>query len=305
MGAAARVPGWGMSCRSPRSERGASTSHMCWARGQRSSSGHGRPSACALGRAGPRVQLSARTGDGFPARRGSRCTCGPSGSGTRRGASAAIYGFDLPVVMGRRDHTPRHRRNCQQCDAAVVGDEPHMILSVQQCSTFATRIRTCSGTGNPWVSSSTRQTRLLSWILSLLVSTASSRVISLAEGFEGFLPRGWHPFSPSGLATGCKGSKLLPLHGVTLISLHDSVIFGSQRLVYAYSQGKSSPARLPQNADRLAVEASSTHHLRPAPSHSVACSAVGDLEPEPQVGQQPPRRGCLANSAWYRMHAMA
>ena len=34
----------------------------------------------------------------------------------------------LPVVMGRRDHTPRHRRHCQQCDAAVVGDERHMIL---------------------------------------------------------------------------------------------------------------------------------------------------------------------------------
>ena len=32
----------------------------------------------------------------------------------------------LPVVMGRRDHAPRHRRHCQQCDAAVVGDERHM-----------------------------------------------------------------------------------------------------------------------------------------------------------------------------------
>jgi len=82
--------GWGMSCRSARSERGASTCNMCLACGQRSSSGHGRPSACALGHAGPRVQLSARTLS-FPARRGSRCTCGFSGSGTRRGASAAIY----------------------------------------------------------------------------------------------------------------------------------------------------------------------------------------------------------------------
>ncbi len=34
----------------------------------------------------------------------------------------------LPVVMGRRDHTLRHRRHCQQCDAAVVGDERHMIF---------------------------------------------------------------------------------------------------------------------------------------------------------------------------------
>jgi len=34
----------------------------------------------------------------------------------------------LPVVMGRRDHTPRHRRHCQQCDAAVVGDKRHMIF---------------------------------------------------------------------------------------------------------------------------------------------------------------------------------
>ncbi len=34
----------------------------------------------------------------------------------------------LPVVMGRRDHTPRHRRHCQQCDAAGVGDERHMIF---------------------------------------------------------------------------------------------------------------------------------------------------------------------------------
>jgi len=123
--------GWGMSCRSARSERGASTCNMCLACGQRSSSGHGRPSACALGHAGPRVQLSARTLS-FPARRGSRCTCGFSGSGTRRGASAAIYVSSgcstLPVVMGRRDHTPRHRRHCQQCDPAVVGDERHMIV---------------------------------------------------------------------------------------------------------------------------------------------------------------------------------
>ena len=34
----------------------------------------------------------------------------------------------LPVVLGRRDHTPRHRRHCQQRDAAVVGDERHMIF---------------------------------------------------------------------------------------------------------------------------------------------------------------------------------
>ncbi len=52
--------GWGTNCRSARSERGASTCNVCWACGQRSSSGHGRSSACALGRAGPRVQLSAR-----------------------------------------------------------------------------------------------------------------------------------------------------------------------------------------------------------------------------------------------------
>jgi len=53
---------------------------------------------CALGRAGPRVQLSARIGEDFPARRGSRCACGSSGSGTRRGASAAIYGLDLAAA---------------------------------------------------------------------------------------------------------------------------------------------------------------------------------------------------------------
>jgi len=39
-----------------------------------------------------------------------------------------LCGSTLPVVMGRRDHTPRHRRHCQQCDAAVVGDERHMIF---------------------------------------------------------------------------------------------------------------------------------------------------------------------------------
>ncbi len=31
-------------------------------------------------------------------RRGSRCACGSSGSGTRRGASAAIYGLDLAAA---------------------------------------------------------------------------------------------------------------------------------------------------------------------------------------------------------------
>ena len=43
--------GWGMSCRSARSERDASTCNVCWACRQSSSSGHGRPSSCSLGRA--------------------------------------------------------------------------------------------------------------------------------------------------------------------------------------------------------------------------------------------------------------
>jgi len=34
----------------------------------------------------------------------------------------------LPVVMGRRDSTPRHQRHCQQCGTAAVGDERHLVF---------------------------------------------------------------------------------------------------------------------------------------------------------------------------------
>ncbi len=92
--------------------------------------------------------------------------------------------------MTDRDHTPRHRRHCQQCDAAVVGDERHMILKCPAVQHIRDQ--------NPdlfWDGQSmrefVRQTRLL-----CLHSIVSSCQISLAV--EGFPPRCWHPSSPSG-----------------------------------------------------------------------------------------------------------
>jgi len=37
----------------------------------------------------------------------------------------------LPVVMGRRDSTPRHLRHCQQCGTVAVGDLVFECLAVQ------------------------------------------------------------------------------------------------------------------------------------------------------------------------------
>ena len=39
----------------------------------------------------------------------------------------------LPIVQGRRNGTDRHRRLCQQCDAAQLGDERHLVF---ECAAF-------------------------------------------------------------------------------------------------------------------------------------------------------------------------
>jgi len=50
--------------------------------------------------------------------------------------------------MGRRDHRPGIGGTAQQCDAAVVGDERHMMFECPAVQQIRDQKLTCSGTVN-------------------------------------------------------------------------------------------------------------------------------------------------------------
>jgi len=96
------------------------------------------------------------------ARRGNRNACRLSASGTRRGGLTTIYDFGLGAALCRWlwAGLTVHLGTCGIASSAAPrwwGKKGIWFSSAQQCSTFATIIRTCSGTASPCASSSTRQ----------------------------------------------------------------------------------------------------------------------------------------------------